>query len=310
MKQVYFKEIGNDRRLELRNVGIPIPEGSEVLVKNKLIGFNPVDYKIFEGGNLLSAKISDKLPWTPGYDVVGVVDKIGSRVTDYKVGDRVCGMIGFPLRGGAYQEYSICYQDELAIIPTEVNDQTAIYSCLSGLTALQAFNFSNSKSHFVLGSTGSVGLSLIEILKQTKCRNYFSYRSQAALEFLEEYDNALPINLKESYRLEDKFTLIDLVGGETALNFIKKNKSNIEAVISVPTYSATEVQAKCEKSSIQFNHFVVKPNVEDTKKILSIFKEYKTNLPAKIFYLEQVEQLFDFYLKQSNIGKIVIDTRH
>lgn len=311
--KIIFKKIGNDRKLDLVtqekfNVG-----EEEVLVKNTLIGFNPVDYKIFEGENLLSQKIKDKLPWTPGFDIVGVVQSVGCDVQDFTVGDRVCGMIGFPLKGGAYAAYSVCRYDELVPIPKNVSDENAIYSCLSGLTAIQAYKLSSDSPQLILGSTGSVGTVLLQILSQKNSNSFYSYRRDESKELINSFPNSIPISIDDLIKEKNfslgKFGIIDLVGGEIAMQVIKQYQDQLTSVVTVPTYSANEIEWLCEKNKVDFKHFVVKPNTNQTKELLSMFKEKNLPLPAKTFKLNEVDKLFDFYLNHSNLGKISINPR-
>jgi NADPH2:quinone reductase len=311
--KIIFNKIGNDRKLDLVTQEIFNIGEEEVLVKNNLIGFNPVDYKIFEGENLLSQKIKDKLPWTPGFDIAGVVQSVGSDVQNFVVGDRVCGMIGFPLKGGAYATYSVCRYDELVPIPKNVSYENAIYSCLSGLTAIQAYKLSSDSPQLILGSTGSVGTVLLQILSQKNSNSFYSYRRDESKKLINSFPNSIPISIddliKEKKFSSGKFGFMDLVGGEIAMQVIKQYQDQLTSVVTVPTYSANEIEQLCEKYKVDFKHFVVKPNTNQTKELLSVFKENNFSLPAKTFKLNEVEKLFDFYLNHSNLGKISIDPR-
>lgn len=70
---------------------VPIPKLSAdnwVLVKNKAVALNPTDWK-----NIAKATSPGSIA---GCDYAGVVEEVGKSVTNYKVGDRICGFV----RGG------------------------------------------------------------------------------------------------------------------------------------------------------------------------------------------------------------------
>jgi NADPH:quinone reductase-like Zn-dependent oxidoreductase len=75
-----------------------LPDASQVLVAVKAAGVNPVDFKIRNGK--YPAVKEDRLPYTLGRDVSGVVEKCGAQATAFEVGDEVFGMVG--IAGGGY----------------------------------------------------------------------------------------------------------------------------------------------------------------------------------------------------------------
>ena len=60
-------------------------------------------------------------PFTPGWDVVGIVEKLGAGVTSVKVGDLVAAM---PIVGG-YAEYICLPESELVAVPARASSCTA-----------------------------------------------------------------------------------------------------------------------------------------------------------------------------------------
>lgn len=73
---------------------------------------------------------------TPGYDVAGVVEKIGPGVTALAEGDRVCGMVGFPLAAGGYGESVVAREEELVRLE-QIGLRQGAALPLAGLTAWQ-----------------------------------------------------------------------------------------------------------------------------------------------------------------------------
>src|SRR6266576_3232701 len=85
MKAIRVNEFGGPDVLRLEEVATPRPAPGEVLVRIHAIGVNPVETYIRAG---TYARLP-ALPYTPGNDGAGVVEQIGSDVTEFKAGDRV-----------------------------------------------------------------------------------------------------------------------------------------------------------------------------------------------------------------------------
>lgn len=88
-----------DATLVVSEVEKPTPKDTEVLIEIKAIGLNRADL-LQRKGTYPSPK---GWPEWPGLELAGVIAEIGSGVTNYKIGDRVCALVG----GGGYAEY-IC----------------------------------------------------------------------------------------------------------------------------------------------------------------------------------------------------------
>ena len=99
MKAIVAHEYGGPEVLKLEDVPVPTPKDDEMLVKVVAAGVNSFD------GVMRSGKYSKpngtQLPWHPGYDIAGVVEKVGGKVTKFKVGDPVYAFIAI-LKGGGY----------------------------------------------------------------------------------------------------------------------------------------------------------------------------------------------------------------
>ncbi|MBR0915460.1 alcohol dehydrogenase catalytic domain-containing protein [Bradyrhizobium japonicum] len=76
------------------------PDARQILVRVRAASVNPVDFKI-RSGKYPSVK-GDRLPYTPGRDVSGIVETCGAQATRFQPGDAVFGMV--PVFGGGYAE--------------------------------------------------------------------------------------------------------------------------------------------------------------------------------------------------------------
>jgi NADPH:quinone reductase-like Zn-dependent oxidoreductase len=145
---------------------VPEPEPTEVLVRVRAAGLNPVDWKTRAGhgvNGLLGAG-----PWVLGWDVAGEVAALGGGVTRFAVGDRVFGMPRFPHEGGGNGEYVTAPSRQFARIPDGLDDVAAAGLPLAGLTALHGFEAAGlEKGHRVLvhAAAGGVGHLAVQLAK-------------------------------------------------------------------------------------------------------------------------------------------------
>src|SRR6201984_1620933 len=118
MKAIVAHEYGGPEVLKLEAVPLPTPKEDEMLVKVVAAGVNSFD------GTLRSGKYAKpsgtQLPWHPGYDIAGVVEKVGSKVTKFKVRDAVYAFITI-LKGGGYAEYALAKETDAALKPATIN---------------------------------------------------------------------------------------------------------------------------------------------------------------------------------------------
>src|SRR5215471_15703735 len=85
MKAIRVSEFGGPEVLRLQEVHDPKPDTGQVLVRVEAAGVNPVDTYVRAG----TYARKPALPYTPGSDAGGVIESVGSGVTNVKPGDRV-----------------------------------------------------------------------------------------------------------------------------------------------------------------------------------------------------------------------------
>src|SRR5438874_10456375 len=130
MKAVRIHAYGGPDVLRVEEAERPEPRANEILVRVHAAGVNPVDWKIREG--LLQAP----LPMIMGIDFSGVVESLGSEVSEYRVGDAVFGQVTD--ESGSYAEYALALASEVTHKPKELDDVQAAALPVAALTAWQA----------------------------------------------------------------------------------------------------------------------------------------------------------------------------
>ncbi len=102
MRAVQINEYGSVEKLELNEIAVPEINSDDLLIKVKASSINPVDWKIREG--YLQEMIPYEMPLTLGWDVAGVVEKVGADVSEFSVGDEVFSRPDIA-RNGTYVDY-------------------------------------------------------------------------------------------------------------------------------------------------------------------------------------------------------------
>ncbi len=106
MKAIRVQEHGGIEKLQVSEVPIPEIQEDEVLLRVQAVSLNHLDLWVRKGvpGHRFP------LPMTPGCDIAGRVEKLGSLVQGYQVGDRVAVAPGY---AGAFSEAALSGQDQL-----------------------------------------------------------------------------------------------------------------------------------------------------------------------------------------------------
>ena len=112
------------------------------------------------------------LPFSPGYDVVGVVDKLGSSVTTFTPGEMVAAMTMI----GGYSQYLCVPADELTRVADAVDPAEAVSLILNYVTAHQLIHriaeVRPGQSILIHGAAGGVGTALLELGKLAELKMY------------------------------------------------------------------------------------------------------------------------------------------
>lgn len=141
MKAVRVNEVGGPEVLRIEEVAIPEPAAGQVLVKVFAFGINPVETYIRSGK---AGRVPPTLPYTPGQDCAGTVEKIGAEVEGWKVGDRVFSTNTIT---GSYAQYALCDQYSIQKLADSVSfDQGYAHHSLQSTF----FCFANDRPAFWL----------------------------------------------------------------------------------------------------------------------------------------------------------------
>src|SRR6202795_350664 len=161
MKAIIYRQYGGPEVLEYAEVPAPKLSQNGVLIRVKAAALNPADHKLQAG---LGDSIMDAwFPVIPGWDVAGVVERVGAGVTEFAPGDEVIGYIRQEiLHHGAYAELVSAPVEALARKPRTATWPEAAGLPLAGLTAyraiVQTLEVQPGETVLIHGAAGGVGV--------------------------------------------------------------------------------------------------------------------------------------------------------
>lgn len=170
MQAIYREKYGNEDVLELRDIPIPNYGPKDVLVRIHCTTINRTDCGGLTGKpyavRLFTGIPNPKRP-VPGTDFAGVVDAIGSEVSQFKVGDRVWGFNDDGLSSQA--EFMSIREDKSILKIPEGLSYSDVVCAAEGahyaLTGIKAVDLKKGDRVLVNGATGAIGSAMLQILK-------------------------------------------------------------------------------------------------------------------------------------------------
>jgi NADPH:quinone reductase-like Zn-dependent oxidoreductase len=216
MKAIVAHQYGGPEVLKLEDVPVPEPTDYQILVRVIASGVNPADPLIVSGK--FAEKFGTHLPLTPGYDMAGVVAKVGKQVRTLKVGDPVYAYLLF---GGGWAEYCLSTEIESSRKPKSLTFTEAAAVPLAALTAWQALADQGivdaGQTVLIHGGSGGVGSFAIQIAKARGAR-VIATASTANQDLLKQLGADVAIDYtKQKFEdvAHDVDFVLDTVGGDT-----------------------------------------------------------------------------------------------
>lgn len=166
MKAFIINRYGKNEKLHLTEIADPVVRENDVLVQVYAAGVNLLDAKVRNGE--FKIFLPYKAPFTLGHDVAGVVTKLGSAVSKFKIGDEVYARPA-DHRIGTFAEYISINENDVALKPNNISMEEASSIPLVALTAWQALieraGLKKGQKVFIQAGSGGVGTFAIQLAK-------------------------------------------------------------------------------------------------------------------------------------------------
>jgi len=331
MKAFVVKKYGKKEVLHLTNLAEPKLKENEVLVQIHSAGVNYLDSLIRNGE--FKIFLPYKTPFANGHDMAGVITKVGSRVSKYKVGDEVYSRVS-DYQIGTFAEHIAVKESDLALKPNNISMMEASSIPLVGLTVWQALveiaKLKKGQKVFIQAGSGGVGTFAIQLAKHlgafvattTSTANIdlvknlgadlvIDYKREDFSKILKDYDVVLHSN-REAKVLEDSLnilkqggTLVSLTGPPTP-QFAKEIGlgRHFQFLMRLLSLSA---RGKAKKRNVNFKFLFMRAEGNQLGEITKLI-ELGTIKPVidKVFPFEQTNEALAYVETGRSKGKVVI----
>lgn len=299
MKAVLLRGYGGVDQLEYAETPTPEPVPGEVLVKVISTSINPVDYKIREGA--LKERMPLKFPAILGRDVAGEVAALGSGVTQFKVGDRVMGLVNH-----SYAEFLTAKVEDLTKIPEGLDAKEAGVLPLVALTGTQLIEKGvepkSGEMILVTGAVGSVGRVAVFVAKQHGAKVIAGVRAEQRAE-AEALGVERVVALDDENEIEgmpDLDAIADTVDGETIAKILPKLKKagRLASVLGKPEAA--------QKAGVNVKEVWAHPDASRLHELAENYRDGKLQIPiAKTMPLSEIRAAHTLAEKGAK-GKIAL----
>lgn len=304
MKAIQYIAFGDSSVLKLVQVPLPDIKEDEILIKVEAITVNPLDIKIRSGS--MQKMMPVELPWIPGSDATGRVEAIGSKVTRFKVGDKVVATGS----GGTYAEYASAKENRTALRAENSSAAEAVALAVplttAGTILMESGKMQKGQRLFIQGAAGAVGSTMLQIAKEMGVYVIGSASGNGV-----EQIKALGADEAVDYKTQDVTQFVkdvdvvaDLAGGpsQARLFEILKKGGKLLSIVMPPSAELAEkydVTAQFVLSNPTFE------KLEYGKKLIETGR-LKPQI-SKIMELEQAAEAQDLLSKGGVNGKIVLE---
>ncbi|SCB00476.1 Uncharacterized protein BWINRA5_03910 [Bacillus mycoides] len=319
-------------KVPMRMTEMPTPEINEyeVLAEIHAASINPIDFKIRDGKVKLLLKY--KMPLILGNDFSGVIVKVGTKVTQFKVGDEIYAR---PRKDkiGTFAEYIAIHEDDIALKPKNLTFEEAASIPLVGLTSYQALHdimqLQKGQKILIHAGSGGVGTFAIQLAKIMGA-TVATTASEAGENLVKSLGADEIINYKKE-KFEDILknydAVFDTLGGTTLEKSfdIIKSEGNIVSVSGMPnarfgkefgsgffktllfSLASKKLTALEKKHNAQYSFLFMKPSGDQLRIIAKYIESGKIKpIIDRIFPFEDTQKAMEYSESGRAKGKIIV----
>lgn len=333
MKAFIIKCYGKKEELQLTEIAESVVNENDVLVQVHSAGVNLLDSKIRNGEFKLI--LPYKTPFTLGHDLAGIVTKVGSKVSKFKVGDEVYSRPA-DHRIGTFAEYISVNESDLALKPKNLTMEEAASIPLVGLTAWQALiekaNLQKGQKIFIQAGSGGVGTFAIQLAKHlgatvattTSTANIelvknlgadivIDYKKDDFETILKDYDVVL--NSQDTKTLEKSLKILKpggkliSISGPPDPDFAKELGLSwmLQLILSL---ISLKVRKKAKQQGVTFSFLFMRAQGDQLSRITELIElGIITPVIDKVFPFEQTNEALTYVETGRTKGKVVVKVK-
>ena len=229
MQQVIISEVGGPEKLAYETVTIPTAQAEEVLVKVHAFGINRPDILQRQGLYPMPKDVTS----VPGLEVAGEIVAVGAAVTQFKVGDKVCGLTN----GGGYAEYCVVPASQTLVIPEGVSFTQAAAIPETFFTVwANVFQMGQAKASetvLVHGGSSGIGTTALMLCKALGIQTFATVGSDDKIQAIAHLTTGINYKTQDFEQVINEKTdnagvdiILDMVGApylERNLNLLRRD---------------------------------------------------------------------------------------
>ncbi|MFT6640401.1 MAG: NADPH:quinone reductase-like Zn-dependent oxidoreductase [Flavobacteriaceae bacterium] len=307
MKAAIIRDYGT--AVEIAEIEKPSLKEDSVIIEVYAASLNPID-NILRAG-YMKEMMPLTFPHVMGYDVSGVVVKVGKGVESVKIGDSVFARQNQD-DAGAIAEYARIKENELAIKPASLSHVHAASVPLAGLTAWQALmthgKLQEGCKVLIHAGSGGVGTNAIQIAKHFGAF-VATTTSSKNTELVQSLGADLIIDYK-TQKFQDQLSefdlVIDMLGGETMNDSFKVLKKG-GALISI---KGQDTDNLASKYGVRFEWFFMSPDGKMLEELGALISAGSVKpIIDTVFPLDQADVAYERLATGRSVGKIVVEVK-
>jgi NADPH:quinone reductase-like Zn-dependent oxidoreductase len=310
VKAIVYHTFGPADLLGAEELPVPALTDNQVLVALRATSINVIDSRVREGK--MGILVNKHFPKTPGSDVAGVVESVGSGVSRFQPGDEVFGATN-PFQGGAFAEFAALPEGALAMKPKSMSFEQAAALPITGLAALYSLRelgeISQGSRVLIYGSSGSAGLFAIQLGKllgghlTAVCgTNGVDLCKQFGADVALDYRYG-PVMLNGPYDIVIDFS--GHLGFEAARHHMTDHGRFIDPSPTVPQFVGAKIANPFRSQKDLM--LQTESKAEDLEFLASLVDSGKLKVTiAKSFPIAQSRQAFELQEQGGLVGKIVV----
>lgn len=276
MRYVDLPSFGGPEVMTFATGPLPSPKAGEILVKVEAAGINRPDVAQRQGNYPAPKDASPIL----GLEVAGEVVAIGDGVTEFRVGDHVCGLAN----GGGYAEYCVLPAGQALPFPKGYDAVKAAAVPETFFTVwanlFQMAGLMEGESVLIHGGTSGIGTTAIQLAKAFGAEVYTTAGSKEKCDACEKLGAKRAINyreedfaavIKEATGGKGVDVILDMIGA----SYFEKNLSSLakDGCLSIIAFLGGNIAEKVDLRPIMVKRLTVtgstmRPRTADEKRAI------------------------------------------
>lgn len=316
--------------LQLVELPEPIVKDNEVLVQIHAASVNQIDIKLKSGEFKLM--LPYKLPLILGHDLAGIVTKVGSKVSRFKVGDKIFAQPAV-FKIGSFAEYIAINETDVALKPKNISMEQAASIPLVALTVWQAFiekaKIKKGQKVFIQAGSGGVGTIAIQLAKHmgatvattTSAANIelvkslgadvvIDYKMQDFEKILNDYD--IVLNSQDAKTLEKSLRVLKSGGKVISISgppdFAFAKESGLSWLMKTAIFFLSrKVRKQAKQLGVDYSFLFMNANGKQLAEIGSMIEAGIIHpVIDKVFPFEQTNEALSYVSSGRAKGKVIV----